>query len=98
MLGNLLDNACKYGKGQVLVSVMPRATSGVEIWVEDNGPGIPKALRDEILQRGHRIDTTRPGQGIGLAVTLDIAKACNGSLAIEHSQLGGAKFILYLDR
>ncbi len=96
LLGNLMDNACKYGAGKVRVSCQNNASTGLEIKIEDNGKGIPLALRDIILQRGTRVDTTSKGQGIGLSVVLDIVKTCKGRLEIQDSSLGGACFTLHL--
>lgn len=96
MLGNLVDNACKYGAGQVRIEAQ-QTPAALEIAVEDNGPGIAPALRDAVRQRGTRADTHSPGQGIGLAVAGDIAASYGGRLQIGQSaQLGGARLSLYL--
>ena len=91
LLGNLLDNACKYGAGKVLVSA-GYSGNRLELNVEDNGPGIAADKRQKILQRGKRMDTSQAGQGIGLAVAMDIVEGYSGELSIEQSELGGAKF------
>ncbi|HEY5718515.1 MAG TPA: ATP-binding protein [Motiliproteus sp.] len=94
MLGNLLDNAFKYGAGRVRV-VLENHPQQLCIRVEDNGPGVDTALHDSILQRGTRADSQPRGQGIGLAVVRDILASYGGSLRIEHSTtLGGAAFVL----
>ena len=91
MLGNLVENAAKYGAGRVFVTVEPVADKGVEIMVEDDGPGIPAAEREPIFARGARLDTTgKPGTGLGLAIVRDVAEIYGGSVRLEESEdLGG---------
>jgi signal transduction histidine kinase len=90
MLGNLVDNAAKYGGGRVFVTVEPKATT-VDILVEDDGPGIPEADRGSLFARGARLDTTgKPGTGLGLAIVRDVAEIYGGSIHLEESEdLGG---------
>ena len=89
MLGNLIENAAKYGGGRVFVTA--RATpKWVEIEVEDDGPGIPEAERQSIFDRGARLDTGKPGTGLGLAIVRDVAQIYGGSISLEESEdLGG---------
>lgn len=92
LLGNLLDNACKYSRGRVRAVVS--GGDGVEslvLVIEDDGEGISPELRDVLTQRGARADTRREGQGIGLAVALEIVHAHQGELALGESDLGGAR-------
>ena len=91
MLGNLVENAAKYGAGRVFVTVEPVADKGVEVMVEDDGPGIPTAEREPIFARGARLDTTgKPGTGLGLAIVRDVAEIYGGSVRLEESEdLGG---------
>lgn len=91
LLGNLVDNACKYGRSQVVIQVGESATHGLLVVVEDDGPGIPLALRDEVLQRGARIDSKPVGQGIGLAVVTEITARYQGKIQISDSELGGTR-------
>ena len=90
MLGNLVDNAAKYGGGRVFVTVKPNGEK-VDIEVEDDGPGIPAELRGQLFGRGARLDTTgKPGTGLGLAIVRDVAEIYGGSIALEESEdLGG---------
>jgi signal transduction histidine kinase len=89
MLGNLLDNAAKYGGGRVFASVA-RKNGMVEIVVEDDGHGIPEAARAQLFQRGARLDTSKPGTGLGLAIVQDVAGIYGGSVALGESEdLGG---------
>lgn len=99
MLGNLLDNACKYGNGKVAVTadLASSAPPRMRLRVDDNGPGITAADRDRVLQRGVRLDTLAQGQGIGLAVVADIAASYGASVSVENSALGGAAIVLMFD-
>ena len=91
MLGNLVENAAKYGGGRVFVTVNPPAAGTVSIEVEDDGPGIPADKRAELFTRGTRLDTTgKPGTGLGLAIVRDVAEIYGGSVALDESEdLGG---------
>jgi signal transduction histidine kinase len=89
MMGNLVENAAKYGGGSVFVTV--GVQSGfVEIMVEDDGKGIPAADRDRIFDRGVRLDSGKPGTGLGLAIVRDVAEIYDGTVSLEESEdLGG---------
>jgi signal transduction histidine kinase len=90
MIGNLVENAAKYGGGRVFVTVEPK-DGRVDIEVEDDGPGIPEADRETLFARGARLDTTgKPGTGLGLAIVRDVAEIYGGSIHLEESEdLGG---------
>ena len=89
MLGNLIENAAKYGGGRVFVTARA-SPKWVEIEVEDDGPGIPEAERQSIFDRGARLDTGKPGTGLGLAIVRDVAEIYGGSISLEESEdLGG---------
>jgi signal transduction histidine kinase len=90
MLGNLIENAAKYGGGRVFVTVEPKRTT-VDILIEDDGPGIPEADRGSLFARGARLDTTgKPGTGLGLAIVRDVAEIYGGKIRLEESEdLGG---------
>ncbi|MFP6793352.1 MAG: ATP-binding protein, partial [Pseudomonadales bacterium] len=93
LLGNLLDNACKYGLGKVrLVAVVVEGR--VQLEVEDNGSGIPEFDRDLVLERGLRLDSREAGQGIGLAIVAEIVDRYHGQIVITNSTLGGARVIV----
>lgn len=89
IMGNLVENAAKYGGGSVFVTV--RADAGfVEILIEDDGAGIPQADRIRIFDRGVRLDTGKPGTGLGLAIVRDVAEIYDGTVSLEESEdLGG---------
>ena len=98
LLGNLIDNAFKYGESAVYISADITGSKNKElnIIIEDDGPGIAENMRKEILSRGARADTAMPGQGIGLAVSVDIASSYNGSIEVKESRYQGAAFYLRL--
>ena len=89
VLGNLIENAAKYGGGRVFVTVKTTPEC-VEIEVEDDGRGIPESERAAIFDRGARLDTEKPGTGLGLAIVRDVAEIYGGSVRLEESEdLGG---------
>lgn len=90
VLGNVLDNACKYCLEFVEVSAQ-QADDALHIIVDDDGPGIPQSKRNLVFDRGQRADTLRPGQGIGLAVALEIVEQYAGKIVAGESPLGGAR-------
>jgi len=96
VLGNVLDNAFKYGRGQVRVSADTESGEkpGLEIVIEDNGMGISAEKQEFVLQRGARADTLVQGQGIGLAVVTDIVGSYDGTIVVGTSDLGGAKITM----
>ena len=96
VLGNVLDNAFKYGKGQVRISTDSESDEfqGLEIVIEDNGYGISEQKQEFVLQRGARADTLVQGQGIGLAVVTDIVSSYDGTIVVGSSELRGAKITM----
>jgi signal transduction histidine kinase len=90
MLGNLVENAAKYGGGRVFVTVEAKGRT-VDILIEDDGPGIPQQDIGSLFTRGARLDTTgKPGTGLGLAIVRDVAEIYGGSIHLEESEdLGG---------
>ncbi|MEO1081845.1 MAG: ATP-binding protein [Pseudomonadota bacterium] len=96
ILGNLLDNACKYARAKVRARAMRDEDDGLRLIIEDDGEGISPELRDTLLGRGARADSRQEGQGIGLAVVMDIVKAQQGKLVLGDSALGGARVELIL--
>ncbi|GAB6043676.1 ATP-binding protein [Endothiovibrio diazotrophicus] len=89
LLGNLLDNAFKWSRSRIRVSV-GCAGDGVAIVVEDDGPGIPEEAASRVLERGVRLDQATPGHGLGLAMVADLVHAYRGRLEFGPSDLGGA--------
>ena len=97
LLGNLLDNAFKYGRRRVRVGATGEEGRVTRIWIEDDGPGIPPEQRSTVLGRGVRADRQQPGQGIGLGVALEIVHLYGGELSIDgEGTLGGARIQLRL--
>ncbi|HIN90545.1 MAG TPA: GHKL domain-containing protein, partial [Porticoccaceae bacterium] len=96
VIGNVMDNAFKYSVQRVAVVVAHRKAekSGVEITVEDDGPGIPQDQQEFVLQRGARAYTLVQGHGIGLAVVTDIVNSYGGEILLEVSELGGARLVI----
>ena len=89
IMGNLVENAAKYGGGSVFVTVGAQA-GFVEILVEDDGVGIAEADRQRIFDRGVRLDSGKPGTGLGLAIVRDVVEIYDGTVALEESEdLGG---------
>lgn len=95
MLGNLLDNACKWASSEVQVRVEP-AGDGFEVHVDDDGPGLPACERARVVERGRRLDESVPGSGLGLAIVADHAKLYRGRLTLGDSALGGLRASLHL--
>ncbi|MBX7495682.1 HAMP domain-containing histidine kinase [Qipengyuania sp. 6B39] len=101
ILGNLIENAAKYGGGSVFVTVDadPLDTECCTIWVEDDGTGIPESERTRIFDRGARLDTGKPGTGLGLAIVRDVAEIYGGEVELGESEdLGGLLVKLTLPR
>jgi signal transduction histidine kinase len=102
MLGNLLDNACKWARTRVTVTLVPNApdedTDAVAIVIDDDGPGIDAAMRDAVLKRGVRADEASPGSGLGLAIVRELAEVYRGSVLLTASPLGGLRATVRLPR
>jgi signal transduction histidine kinase len=100
IVGNLLENASKWGKSQARLSVVA-PTDGEEqktfqLRIEDDGPGIPEEKAREVLRRGARLDETKPGTGLGLAIVSDLIKEYGGTLGLDRSGLGGLQVTVEL--
>ena len=98
MLGNLLDNACKWAASQVRLSVEAGTGANAVLSVDDDGPGLDAGLRETVLQRGVRADEAAPGAGLGLAIVRDLAELYGGSIVLATSPLGGLRARLELPR
>lgn len=95
MLGNLMENAFKWARGRIEVSI--DAHDGrLFITVEDDGPGVPAEKRDAVLGRGRRLDESVPGSGLGLAIVRDLAEMYGGSIELDQSPFGGLSVALDL--
>jgi signal transduction histidine kinase len=97
MLGNLLDNACKWARSRVAIS-SSIDDAWVVVSVDDDGPGLDPSMRAHVLQRGVRADQQVRGSGLGLAIVSDLAELYGGSVTLETSPLGGTRARLQLPR
>jgi two-component system sensor histidine kinase PhoQ len=99
ILGNLLDNACKWADARVRVRAGCGDIDGLWLRIDDDGPGIPADQVDAVLTRGVRADATTPGHGIGLAVVREIVvEAYGGEISVADSDLGGAAVEIRMPR
>jgi signal transduction histidine kinase len=97
LLGNLLDNACKWARSKVRLQI-ERTPDGYLVSIDDEGPGISMAQREEVLSRGARLDERVAGHGLGLGIVRDIVDAWGGRLALLDSDLGGLRVCIELPR
>ncbi len=95
MLGNLLDNACKWSRTRVSI-VSTAGPQSIVITVDDDGPGLDPSMRDVVIQRGVRADEAAPGSGFGLAIVRDLADLYAGTIALDRSPDGGLRAQLTL--
>ena len=95
LLGNLLDNACKWADSEVQLHIS-RQAGGYQLLIEDDGPGIAATQRDEVLSRGSRLDEQVAGHCLGLGIVRDIVEAWAGQLRLDESPLGGLRVTLVL--
>jgi signal transduction histidine kinase len=102
MIGNLVDNACKWASSRVNIEVgceRPDAASAaqvVRIVVDDDGPGLSPSEREQVAKRGRRLDETKPGSGLGLSIVVELAALYGGSLTLGAAPLGGLRAELVL--
>ena len=95
MLGNLLDNACKWARARVIVRSTAEA-GRIVVTVDDDGPGLDASMREAVLRRGVRADEAAPGSGLGLAIVRDLAGVYGGTVALGQSPEGGLRAELTL--
>lgn len=98
MLGNLLENAYKWGHSFIRVYSETDDSQQVNIIIEDDGPGIPLEKCQDVVKRGVRLDETTPGTGLGLNIVSEMAHSYRGELLLEESKLGGLRAVLTLLR
>ena len=98
MAGNLMENACKYGRAAVRARAGPVSEGAWRLVVEDDGPGLEPHERDAALKRGQRLDESAPGSGLGLSIVDELARAYGGALRLDRSDLGGLLVELTLPR
>ncbi len=95
LLGNLVDNGCKWARRQVFVKA-ENQDGWIVITVDDDGPGLPADKRADVFQRGTRLDEATPGTGLGLSIVDDVAVLYGGSIELDDSPLGGLRAVLTL--
>ncbi|MCJ2036051.1 sensor histidine kinase [Methylobacterium sp. J-068] len=95
MLGNLIDNACQWGRGRVRIVAHPSDGTSV-VTVEDDGPGLDAQAMVRAMRRGGRLDESVPGHGFGLSITTELAELYGGALDLDRSDLGGLRARLRL--
>ena len=101
MVGNLVDNACKWARSRVSIELTTgpaetRARQVVRIIVDDDGPGLTPAQREQVAHRGRRLDETKPGSGLGLSIVVELAGLYGGSLTLSDAPIGGLRAELVL--
>jgi signal transduction histidine kinase len=112
MIGNLVDNACKWAQSRVAIEVIAdrpasaahdrdlngdsAAKSRVRIIVDDDGPGLSPTEREQVALRGQRLDETKPGSGLGLSIVVELAKLYGGALTLGTAPIGGLRTELAL--
>jgi signal transduction histidine kinase len=98
IIGNVLENACKYGDDRVRAVAGAGGPGRLMLVVEDNGPGLPAARRQDVLKRGAKLDESAPGSGLGLSIVDDLARAYGGAVSLADSPLGGLEVSVELPR
>jgi signal transduction histidine kinase len=114
MIGNLVDNGCKWARARVAIEVVVDGAAGgaeqaqrvetsangeharVFIIVDDDGPGLSPAEREQVATRGRRLDETKPGSGLGLSIVVELAGLYNGALTLGTAPIGGLRAELAL--
>lgn len=97
MVGNLMDNACKWAKAHVAVAAERASAEGrFTVIVDDDGPGLTKAERERAVKRGQRLDESKPGSGLGLSIVADLAHLYRGQFELEPAPSGGLRARLTL--
>jgi signal transduction histidine kinase len=103
MMGNLVDNACKWAQARVAIEVFaqtlgtaPDDRKVVRITVDDDGPGLSPSQREQVARRGRRLDETKPGSGLGLSIVVELAALYGGELNLGTAPIGGLRAELVL--
>ncbi len=101
MIGNLVDNACKWAQSRVAIEVAAegsgeRRQAEVRVIVDDDGPGLSPAEREQVALRGQRLDESKPGSGLGLSIVVELASLYDGVLTLGTAPIGGLRAELAL--
>jgi signal transduction histidine kinase len=92
IIGNLVDNACKWAKSRVAINVHLEAVAGeprLSLTIDDDGPGLPSESRQRALRRGARLDESKPGSGLGLSIVFELVDLYGGTISLEDAAAGG---------
>lgn len=98
MMGNLMENACKWANSRIMISATASENGEILVSVDDDGSGLSESQRAEAIKRGVRLDETAPGTGLGLAIVSDLAEMNGGGLTLSESPLGGLRATIALRR
>jgi signal transduction histidine kinase len=98
MIGNVLENACKWCRREVVAEAEALSDDRLRITVEDDGPGVPAGRHSEVLRRGARLDESAPGSGLGLSIVDELVRAYGGTIRFGQSGRGGLKVEIELPR
>ncbi len=102
MMGNLVDNACKWANSRVEIEVFARRPGGAKerayfhVLIDDDGPGLPQEIREQIPIRGRKLDEGKPGSGLGLSIVTELAALYGGKLNLGSAPIGGLRVELVL--
>jgi len=101
MIGNLVDNACKWAQSRVAIEVAADGPGGdgkprVRVIVDDDGPGLSPSERGQVALRGQRLDESKPGSGLGLSIVVELAGLYGGVLTLGTAPIGGLRAELAL--
>jgi signal transduction histidine kinase len=102
MLGNLVDNACKWANSRIEIEVFaeqprnPIDRAFFHVLIDDDGPGLPPEAREQIPSRGRKLDESKPGSGLGLSIVADLATLYGGKLVLGNAPIGGLRAELVL--
>ena len=99
MIGNLVDNACKWALSRVVIEVLRETADGhqnIRIHVDDDGRGLSPSEREQVAKRGRRLDETKPGSGLGLSIVVELASLYGGGLTLGAAPSGGLRADLVL--
>ena len=100
MVGNLVDNACKWANSRISIEVLSEqpepGRETIRLVVDDDGPGLTPAQREQVARRGQRLDESKPGSGLGLSIVVELARLYGGALNLGTAPIGGLRAELVL--
>lgn len=99
IVGNLVDNACKWAANRVVIRARSDAKAGesrLHLTIDDDGPGLPGKSRERALRRGARLDETKPGSGLGLSIVFELVELYGGTIRLEDAVAGGLSAQVFL--